>query len=159
MRHRVDNMAQSVADQRKMDKYRYFIFEKNYPNHLKIFIYNPNKFILQVCLYNFNQIQVCTVTNNQKKHKKENPKPISNLKTSHLKDICSSIVLTLILAVALVGLTEAKPIVTTEMTTPCALSPLAWTLRGVSLRLGAPDVSGPYCEAIGLLSVWMSKIY
>ena len=71
MRHRVDNMAQLLT-KGEMDKYQIFTFEK-LPQSLKIFIYNPNKFILQVCLYNFNQIQVCTVTNNQKKHKKENP--------------------------------------------------------------------------------------
>ena len=66
MRHRVDNMAQLLT-KGEMDKYQIFIFEK-LPQSLKIFIYNPNKFILQVCLYNFNQIQVCTVTNNQKKN-------------------------------------------------------------------------------------------
>ena len=63
-------MAQSLTIG-EMDKYQKIYFRKSYPNHLKSFIKNPNKFISQVWLYNFNTI--CTATNNQKKHKKENP--------------------------------------------------------------------------------------
>ena len=64
------------------------------------------------------------------------------------------------MALALVNLTEARPTaLTTEITIPCALSPLAWTLKGISLRLGTPDVSRAYCETTRLLSIWMSKIY
>ena len=76
----MDDKAQSVDAQRKMDKYQYFYFQKKLPNNLKILIYNQNKFILFICLfckfclYNFKQLQICTVTNNQKKHKTEKPK-------------------------------------------------------------------------------------
>ena len=73
MRHRVDNMAQSVADQRKMDKYQNFIFKK-LPQPLENFHLQSKQVYFTSFVYTISTkskfVQLLTT---KKKHKKENP--------------------------------------------------------------------------------------